>query len=61
MEIVEFYYDDTEQVLDILFTDSDNEDLYRNLKLSLEDILSYYPLIIEEEDVIDCDQDFIIE
>ena len=61
MDIIDFYYDDSEQLLEVTFTTDINEDLYRNLKLSLLDIQTYYPLIIEEDDVIDCDEDFVIE
>ena len=60
MEIVEFYYDDGEQILEVMFTTNSDED-YRSITLSLETLKFYSPLIIDEEDIIDSDQELIAE
>jgi hypothetical protein len=61
MELIEFYYDDSEQILEITFTTDSEGDYYRNIRLSLETIKYYSPSIIDEEDIIDGDEDLIME
>lgn len=61
MEIIEFYYDDSEQLLDITFTTDSNGDYYRNIQLSLRTLKYYSPVIIDEEDIIDAEDELIIE
>ena len=61
MEIIDFYYDEDEQRLDVRFTTDPDSDFYRAVSLTLEDILYYTPIIIDEEDLVDIEEDFIVE
>lgn len=62
MEIIDFYYEESDQELEVRFCTSQDEDYYRVLKLSLEDAKYYAPMVIEEEDLIDgLDEEFVLE
>jgi hypothetical protein len=61
MEIFEFYYDDMEQDMIILFNINADSDLHRKINLSLDELMYYSPVILEEEDIIDCDEDIVLE
>lgn len=61
MEIFEFYYDDMEQDMVILFNINADSDLHRRINLSLDELMYYSPVILEEEDIIDCDEDIVLE
>jgi len=61
MEIFEFYYDDMEQDMIILFNINADSDLHRRINLSLDELMYYSPVILEEEDIIDCDEDIVLE
>ena len=60
MEIIEFYYNESEQILEITFiTESDGE--YLNVQLSLDDAKLHSPIILEEEDLDDADFDLLVD
>ena len=61
MEIFEFYYDDMEQDMVILFNINADSDLHRRINLSLDELMYYSPVILEEEDIVDCDEDIVLE
>jgi hypothetical protein len=62
MNILEFYYNDTNRMLYVEFSTVGDEDkFYRVLELGFEDIEYYYPEIIHEKDLEDIDEDFVIE
>jgi hypothetical protein len=62
MTIHEYYYNDDNRVLYVEFsTKEDGDAFYRVLELNYEDIVYYSPQIIEEGDLDDIDEDFIIE
>lgn len=62
MTIHEYYYNDDNRVLYVEFsTKEDGDSFYRVLELSYEDIVYYSPEIIEEGDLEEIDEDFIIE
>lgn len=61
MEIIDYYYDDMDQILEVTFTTDSTGDYYRTVKLSLETIKYYYPTHIDEEEIIDSDDDLILE
>jgi hypothetical protein len=62
MNILEFYYNDTNRMLYVEFsTDVDGDDFYRILELAFEDIEYYSPDIIHERDLDDIDEDFVME
>jgi len=61
MEIYEFYYDDMEQDMVILFNINADSDLHRRINLSLDELMYYSPVILEEEDIVDCDEDIVLE
>lgn len=61
MKINEFYYDDSEQILEVTFTTDLDGDYYRIIRLPLETIQYYSPSIIEEEDIMDGDEDLFVE
>jgi hypothetical protein len=62
MNILEFYYNDTNRMLYVEFsTDGDGDNFYRVLELGFEDIEYYSPEIIHEKDLDYIDEDFVIE
>jgi hypothetical protein len=62
MTIHEYYYNDNNRVLYVEFsTKEDGDSFYRILELNYEDIVYYSPQIIEEGDLDEIDEDFIIE
>lgn len=62
MNILEFYYNDTNRMLYVEFSTNEDEDrFYRVLELGFKDIEYYYPEIIHESDLDDIDEDFVIE
>lgn len=62
MIIHEFYYNDNNRRLYVEFsTDDDGDNFYRVLNLGFEDIEYYSPEIIDEEDLEDIDEEFVIE
>lgn len=62
MTIHEYYYNDNNRVLYVEFsTKEDGDTFYRVLELSYEDIVYYSPQIIEENDLEEIDEDFIVE
>ncbi len=62
MNILEFYYNDTNRMLYVEFsTNEDNDRFYRVLELGFEDIEYYYPEIIHESDLDNIDEDFVVE
>lgn len=62
MTIHEYYYNDDNRVLYVEFsTKEDGDTFYRVLELNYEDIVYYSPEIIEEGDLEEIDEDFIIE
>lgn len=62
MNILEFYYNDTNRMLYIEFsTKEDGDNFYRVLELGFEDIEYYSPEIIHERDLDNIDEDFVIE
>ena len=62
MNILEFYYNDTNRMLYVEFSTVGDEDkFYRVLELGFQDIEYYYPEIIHEKDLEDIDKDFVIE
>jgi len=62
MIIHEFYYNDDNRTLYIEFsTDDDGDNFYRVLNLGFEDIEYYSPDIIDEDDMEEIDEDFVIE
>lgn len=62
MNILEFYYNDTNRMLYVEFsTNKDEDKFYRVLELGFKDIEYYYPEIIYESDMKDIDENFVIE
>ena len=62
MNILEYYYNDDNRMLYVEFsTDEDEDSYYRVLKLNYEDIEFYSPKIIDEEDVNEIYEDFVID
>jgi|LauGreDrversion4_2_1035121.scaffolds.fasta_scaffold07001_10 hypothetical protein len=62
MTIHEYYYNDNNRVLYVEFsTKEDGDTFYRVLELNYEDIVYYSPEIIEDGDLEEIDEDFIIE
>jgi hypothetical protein len=62
MNILEFYYNDTNRMLYVEFsTNEDDDRFYRVLELGFEDIEYYYPEIIHESDLDNIDEDFVVE
>lgn len=62
MNIIEFYYNEENENLYIEFsTDNDKDSFYRTLEVSFHDIEYYSPTIIDESDMKDLDNDFILD
>jgi hypothetical protein len=62
MVIHESYYNDDNGRLYIEFsTDEDGDSFYRILELSYDEIEFYSPDIINEEDLLEIDDDYIVE
>jgi hypothetical protein len=62
MNIIEFYYNEENENLYIEFsTDKDGDSFYRTLEVSFRDIEYYSPTIIDESDMKDLDNDFILD
>jgi hypothetical protein len=61
MKIYEFYYDDMEQDMVILFNINADSYLHRRINLSLDELMYYSPVILEEEDIVDCDEDIVLD
>ena len=60
MEIIESYYNETEQSLEVTFTAEPDGD-YLNVELPLDQVKLYSPIILEEEDIMEIDFDSILE
>ena len=62
MIIHEYLYNDNNRTLYVEFsTDEDGDNFYRVLRLTYEDIVYYSPQIMEEEDLDEIDEDFVID
>lgn len=62
MKIIGHNYNDNERILYVEFSlNKDLEDYYRVSELDYADIEYYSPTIIDDEDLSDLDDDFIIE
>jgi hypothetical protein len=62
MIILEYYYNDDNRRLYVEFsTDNDGDLFYRELQLGYEEIEYYSPDIIDESDMENIDEDFIVE
>jgi hypothetical protein len=62
MNIIEYYYNEDTRRLYVEFsTDEDGDSYYRELELGFGDVEYYSPEIIEEEDLENIDEEFIIE
>jgi hypothetical protein len=62
MIIHEYFYNDNNRTLYVEFsTEEDGDNFYRVLQLGYGDIVYYSPQIIEEGDLDEIDEDFVIE
>jgi len=62
MEIIQFYYEESDQTLEVRFSTETDSEYYRLLNLSLDEIQYYAPVVIEEHELIDgIDSDFVLE
>lgn len=62
MNILEYYYNDDTKMLYVEFsTEEDTDIYYRVIKLNYNDIEFYSPEIIDEVDMNDIDEDFVID
>lgn len=62
MIILEYYYNDDNRRLYVEFsTDNDGDLFYRELQLGYEEIEYYSPDIIDESDMENIDEDYIVE
>jgi hypothetical protein len=61
-KIHEYYYNEITQILHIEFsTKEDGDDFYRELNLDVNSVIYYSPTIINESDMSDIDNEFVIE
>jgi len=62
MIIHEYFYNDNNRTLYVEFsTEEDGDNFYRILRLTYEDIFYYSPQIMEEGDLDEIDEDFVID
>ena len=62
MNIIDYYYDDDHRRLSVEFsTDEDEDTFYRVLQLGYDEVEYYSPRIIDEIDLEDIDENFIID
>jgi hypothetical protein len=62
MIIHEHLYNDNNRTLYVEFsTEEDGDNFYRVLRLTYEDIVYYSPQIMEEGDLDEIDEDFVID
>lgn len=62
MNIHNFYYNDNSRILHVEFSaKNDNDSVYRIEEINFSDIEYYSPTIINEIDMKDIDENFIIE
>jgi hypothetical protein len=62
MYIREFYYNDDNRILYVEFsTDSDGDETYRVLELTIEDVMYYSPGIIHENDMYDIEENDVVD
>lgn len=62
MNILEYYYNDSNRMLYVEFSTIEDEDkFYRVLELGFEDIEYYYPEILHESDLEEINEDFVVE
>ncbi len=62
MTIIEYFYNDDNRRLYVEFSTKEDEDkYYRVLELNFDEIEFYSPDIIDEGDMMDIDEEFIIE
>lgn len=60
MKLLNYYYDDSSQILSIEFSlTEDGDDFYRSLELEYSDIEFYSPDIVDEDDLLDIDKSFV--
>jgi hypothetical protein len=62
MNIIEYYYDEDHRRLSVEFsTDEDSDTFYRVLQLGYDEVEYYSPQIIDEIDLEDIDDEFIVD
>lgn len=62
MKIQDFSYNEDSRTLYVEFSlDIDGDDYYRSIWLSIEEITYYSPMIIQENDLYNIDEEFLIE
>jgi hypothetical protein len=62
MTIHEYFYNDNNRTLYVEFsTEEDGDNFYRVLRLTYEDIVYYSPQILEEVNLDEIDEDFVID
>lgn len=61
MEIIDYYYNENEEILEIRFSVDPDSDYYKGVNLSLEDVLFYSPTILEEDEIPDLEEEDVLE
>ncbi len=62
MIILEYYYNEDNRTISIDFSiNDDGDDFYRRLKLDIGEIKQYSPTIVDEYELNEIDNDFIID
>lgn len=62
MNIHEYYYNENGKNLYIEFsTKEDGDGFYRILELDYQDVMYYSPNIVDEDEINEIDEDFVIE
>lgn len=62
MKIQDFNYNEDSRTLYVEFSlNTDGDDYYRSIWLSIEEISYYSPTIIQENDLFNIDEDFLTE
>jgi len=61
MIIIDLYYDQDEEILEVRYTLDVDSDYYRSVKLTPHEIKYYSSTIIEDEDIPEIDEDSLID
>ena len=61
MEIIETYFDEDEHILEVRYSTNPETDYFRSVKLTTDDIKYHSPIIIDDDEITDLEDDSLIE
>jgi len=61
MEIIETYFDEDEHILEVRYSTNPETDYFRSVKLTKNDIKYHSPIIIDDDEITELEDDSLIE